>query len=112
MVEYKIIREIQENPFHTQRSLAHKLNISLGKAHYLLTGLAEKGLIRARKLKNHPEKIRWQYVLTPVGLKEKLRLTRDYLSRREREFSELQKEIAELRKEIGEAGEPGRVGET
>lgn len=110
MVEYKIIREIQENPFHTQRSLAHKLNISLGKAHYLLSGLAEKGLIRARKLKNHPEKIRWQYVLTPIGLKEKLRLTRDYLSRREQEFRDLQEEIAQLRKEVGRAGTSDAAG--
>jgi len=42
MIEYKVIREIEKNPSHTQRSLAEKLDISLGKANYVLAGLIEK----------------------------------------------------------------------
>jgi EPS-associated MarR family transcriptional regulator len=100
MIEYKVIREIENNPSHTQRSLAQKLDISLGKANYVLAGLIGKGIVKAKKLKNHPDKIRWQYVLTPAGIKEKFKITRKYLDRRTREYEEMQKEIAQLRQEI------------
>lgn len=100
MIEYKIIKELEQNPAQTQRSLAGRLGISLGKLNYVMSGLTRKGLIKARKLKNHPEKVRWQYILTPEGVKEKLRLTRDYLNSRLREFDVLQSEISELKKEV------------
>jgi len=106
MIEYKVFRELEQNPFHTQRTLAGKFKVSLGKMNYVLSGLAEKGLIKANKLKNHPEKIRWQYVLTPKGVKEKLGITRKYLSRRLVEFAELQREIDELRRD---AEQPARA---
>ena len=100
MIEYKLIRELEQNPLHTQRSLAEKLNISLGKANYLLAGFVEKGIIKAKRLKNHPEKIRWQYILTAKGLKEKVRITRNYFNRRLKEFDKIKVEISELRQEI------------
>jgi EPS-associated MarR family transcriptional regulator len=100
MIEYKVIKEIAQNPSHTQRSLAVKLNISLGKANYVLAGLIEKGIVNAKKLKNNPEKIRWQYVLTSAGMKEKLKITRQYLLRRMQEYEEIRKEIAQLQEEV------------
>ena len=100
MDEYNLIREIERNPFHTQRTLARALHISLGKANYLLAGLMQKGIIKARRLRNAPEKIRWQYILTPKGIKEKLIITRDYLQKRIDEFEAIQREIKELKIEI------------
>ena len=100
MIEYHVIRELEDNPSHTQRSLAHKLNISLGKTNYVLAGLMEKGLIKAKKLKNHPDHIRWRYILTPKGMKEKMVLTRGYLSNRLKEFERIQREIEVLRSEV------------
>jgi len=100
MIEYKVIREIELNPSHTQRSLAEKLDISLGKANYVLAGLVEKGIVKAKKLKNNPDKIRWQYILTTVGVKEKIRITQQYLQRRIAEFEEIRQEIALLKKDV------------
>jgi EPS-associated MarR family transcriptional regulator len=101
MIEYKVIREIELNPSHTQRSLAEKLDISLGKVNYVLAGLIEKGIVKAKKLKNNPDKIRWQYVLTPAGMKEKVLITKHYFERRLAEFEELQKEISQLKRDVG-----------
>jgi hypothetical protein len=67
-----------------------------------LTGLIEKGLIRAKKLKNEPENIRWNYLLTRKGIQEKVELTRNYLKRREEEFEVLRQEIEVLKKEVDE----------
>jgi EPS-associated MarR family transcriptional regulator len=100
MIEYKVIREIEKNPSHTQRSLAEKLDISLGKANYVLAGLIEKGIIKAKKLKNSPGQIRWQYILTSEGMKEKIKITKNYLERRLFEFENLQKEINQLQSEV------------
>jgi EPS-associated MarR family transcriptional regulator len=100
MIEYKVIKEIEQNPSHTQRSLAEKLDISLGKANYVLAGLIEKGIVKAKKIKNNPDKIRWQYMLTHAGVKEKFRITRQFLKRRIREYEEIRKEIAQLQEEV------------
>jgi EPS-associated MarR family transcriptional regulator len=104
MIEYKVIREIEINPSHTQRSLAEKLDISLGKVNYVLAGLVEKGIIKAKKLKNNPENIRWQYILTSAGVKEKIKITQQYLQRRIVEFEDLQKEIELLKKDVQNNG--------
>jgi EPS-associated MarR family transcriptional regulator len=103
MIEYKVLHQLEQNPLHTQRSLADSLQVSLGKVNYVLSGLMEKGLIKAKKLKNRPGQIRWQYILTPRGVTEKIAITRDYLAKRLSEFNELQREIDELKKEVDKA---------
>jgi EPS-associated MarR family transcriptional regulator len=100
MIEYHVLREIQNNTKITQRSLAESLDISLGKANYVLSGLIDKGIIKAKKLKNNPDKIRWQYILTPQGVKDKVQITKDYLKRRLTEYEQIQKEIEALRLEV------------
>ena len=100
MNEYKVLKEIESNPSHTQRSLAEKLNVSLGKINFILSGLVEKGIVKAKKLKNNPDKIRWQYILTPEGIKEKVRITSEYINRRTEEYEQLKKELEELREEV------------
>lgn len=100
LLEYKILKELEKNPSHTQRSLAQKLNVSLGKINYLLAGLVEKGIIKAKRLKDEPGAIRWNYILTPQGLKEKAVITREYLKKRTQEFYQIQKEIESLKNEV------------
>ena len=107
MIEYRVIKEIEKNPSHTQRSLSKKLDISLGKINYVLAGLMEKGIIKVKKLKNHPDKIRWQYILTVKGMTEKVRITRKYLSSRLQEFDRIGREIRELKEEIGKTSGSG-----
>jgi|WetSurMetagenome_2_1015567.scaffolds.fasta_scaffold562291_1 EPS-associated MarR family transcriptional regulator len=102
MIEYKVLKELERNPDATQRTLAERLGVSLGKINYVLGGLAGKGIVKAQRLKNDSRAIRWNYLLTPKGVREKFRLTRAYLDKRIREFDEIQRDIAMLRKEVGE----------
>src|SRR5659263_396090 len=94
MNEYKVLKEIESNPSHTQRSLAEKLNVSLEKINFIISGLVEKGIVKAKKLKNNPDKIRWQYILTTAGIKEKVRITREYMQKRMQEFEQLKVELS------------------
>jgi EPS-associated MarR family transcriptional regulator len=100
MIEYKLLREIEQNPSATQRTLAENLDVSLGKINYVLAGLVKKGIVKARKLKNDPQNIRWSYLLTPKGIREKIKITKAYFDKRVVEFDEIGREIAELRKDI------------
>jgi EPS-associated MarR family transcriptional regulator len=100
MIEYKLLKEIEQNPSLSQRSLATKLDVSLGKINYVLSGLIQKGLVKAQKLKTDPKNIHWSYLLTPKGISEKIAITKIYLDKRLLEFDTIQLEIAELKKEV------------
>ena len=49
-------------------------------------------------------KLAYAYLLTPAGVREKVRMARRFLSRREAEFEALRTTIARLRAEVGESG--------
>jgi EPS-associated MarR family transcriptional regulator len=107
MIEYKVLKEIERNPDATQRTLAERLDVSLGKINYVLGGLAKKGIVKAQKLKNDPRNIRWRYLLTPKGMREKVKMTHSYLDNRLKEFDAIQREIAMLRKEVAKGERSG-----
>ena len=46
------------------------------------------------------------YLLTPMGIGEKVRMTRAYLARKEAEYEALQAEIQALKQEMTSADEP------
>jgi len=62
--------EIKNNPSLTQRSLAHKLNISLGLTNSILKNLISRGLIKAKK--DTGKKL--LYIITPQGMANVSRL--------------------------------------
>ncbi|MFT2098078.1 MarR family EPS-associated transcriptional regulator [Marinomonas sp. 2405UD66-6] len=58
---YKILKEVQKNPDISQRELARRLGISLGKANFCLKVLIEKGLIKTENFKNNTNKVKYLY---------------------------------------------------
>jgi EPS-associated MarR family transcriptional regulator len=104
MIKYKIIKEIEKNPNHTQRSLAETLNVSLGKINYIISGFIKIGAIQAKKVRDHYDKIRWGYYLTPKGIKEKMKLTQTYYKILSEDYGKIQKELDELKKEVSDTG--------
>jgi len=56
--------ELKENPSLSQRSLAHKLNISLGLTNSILQNLIHRGLIKAQKMTGR----KILYLITPQGM--------------------------------------------
>ena len=56
--------ELKQNPSTNQRSLASKLNISLGLTNEILQNLIKRGWIKASKLKGR----KWLYLITPAGM--------------------------------------------
>jgi predicted transcriptional regulator len=56
--------ELKENPNLSQRSLSHKLNISLGLTNSILQNLIHRGLIKAQKMTGR----KILYLITPKGM--------------------------------------------
>lgn len=97
---YKTLKELQQDPGLSQRELAKRLGISLGKANFCLKVLIEKGSIKADNFKNSANKTGYLYLLTPKGLEEKVILTQRFLQRKVAEYEALEQEIEQLRKEV------------
>jgi EPS-associated MarR family transcriptional regulator len=98
--QINLLKILEQNPRHSQRDLAYGLDISLGKVNYCLKSLIEKGLIKAENFKNNNNKSQYAYLLTPKGIKEKSKLTKDFLQRKIMEYEMLEREIASLKREI------------
>lgn len=95
------LRLLEENPAMTQRDLALALGVSLGKTHYCLKALIEKGFIKVGNFKSNPNKWVYAYLLTPKGIAQKALLTRRFLINKQAEYEALKKEIEGLEREVG-----------
>lgn len=105
-VRFRVLRLLHENPELSQRDLANAVGISNGSAHYLLTALVEKGLIKIGNFTAAEDKRRYAYILTPKGIAEKAAITKRFLERKIQEYDALKAEIAELQDELGEDAVP------
>lgn len=98
---YKILRLLEENPQLSQRDLADRLGVSLGKANYCLRALIRLGQVKARNFKNNQNRSAYFYVLTSKGLAAKAQSMARFLSLKVAEYEALQREIEHLRLEVG-----------
>ncbi|KHE91647.1 MAG: MarR family EPS-associated transcriptional regulator [Candidatus Scalindua rubra] len=85
----KLLDHIHENPESTQRELVEKLDSRLGKINYLIQALTGKGIIKLKRFKNSRQKSGYLYILTPRGVKQKIRVTRIFLNQKLKEFDRL-----------------------
>lgn len=106
-VTLRALRLIEENPRISQRDLASRVGISVGAAHYCLTALAEKGLIKLGNFSASRNKRSYFYLLTPDGIATKAQLTVTFLKRKLAEFESLKAEIADLKREVTPSARPG-----
>jgi len=96
----RVLQLLDAEPHLTQRQLASRLGISLGKANYCIRALLEKGWIKAGNFANSPHKRSYLYKLTQQGISEKLTATRHFLLRKEAEYEQLAQEIERLHREL------------
>lgn len=109
LASLELLRLLEEEPDLSQRELARRMGVSLGKTHYLLRALLEKGLVKAHNFRASERKLGYAYVLTPTGVRERMRLTRSFLARKELEYVELRGQISQLRAELARAEAPSSV---
>ena len=79
---YQVMDILQKNPHLTQREISHELVLSLGKLNYCLKALANKGWIKIGNFTQSKTKYRYVYLLTPHGVSEKAKMTKEFLHRK------------------------------
>ena len=96
----ELLKLLQDQPQMTQRDLAQAMGVSLGKANYCLNALMEKGLVKLEKFRANPDKRHYVYLLTSAGVREKTRITLEFLRFKLAEYEALEKEIEQLRGDL------------
>ena len=103
-LRYRFLKLLAEEPQISQRDVARRLGISVGKANYCLSALVETGLVKIDNVRKASNKLAYAYLLTPRGIEEKTRITVGFLQRKMREYGDLQQEIEVLRREVMATG--------
>ena len=95
-----LLKELSRDNKLSQRELSKKLGVSLGNVNYVVSNLVDAGLIKAKRFKNSKNKIAYMYIMTPAGIKSRMQLSRDFLTRKLDEYEMLKMEIEELRRDL------------
>src|SRR3989338_7662519 len=69
-----LLNEVTHRPEATQRDLARRIGAALGLTNLMLRRLTTKGFIKIVNVQRN----RLRYLITPQGVLEKARLTREY----------------------------------
>ena len=96
---YKILKLVEAKPEISQRELAQKLGVSLGKVNFCLKALVDKGLLKVTNFRNSQNKLAYMYLLTANGIEEKSSITLRFLKSKMRDYELLQTEIRLLMQE-------------
>ncbi|MBN4080092.1 MarR family EPS-associated transcriptional regulator [Beggiatoa alba] len=96
---YKLLKLIEKDPQMSQREIAKKMGVSLGKTNYCLKALLSKGFIKIRNFYKNSQKNRYIYFLTPTGMEEKVQVTYRFLQRKINEYETIKAEIESLKSE-------------
>ncbi|MFC1536589.1 MarR family EPS-associated transcriptional regulator [Pseudomonadota bacterium] len=96
---YGLLKTLEENPSLSQRELAGRLGISLGKVNFCMKALIDKGCLKVNNFRNSDNKLAYAYVLTPHGVEERARMTKTFLKYKMQEYDRLCAEIALLKSE-------------
>jgi predicted transcriptional regulator len=98
--ELKILEHVSGGQELPRRVAARKLGVSVKLAHKLLSGLVERGLLHVKKENAR----RWRYFLTPGGVAEKARLTREFLEFSLEFYREARRRSAQVCRDLSEGG--------
>ena len=106
-LDFELLALLEREPQLSQREMAGRLGISLGRTNYCLRALVDKGAIKLGNFRASRTKLSYAYRLTPTGISRRVSLTRRFLERKLAEYDRLEAQIAELRRELGEGRAAG-----
>tara|TARA_Y200000002_G_C22637857_1_gene645541 strand:+ start:688 stop:999 length:312 start_codon:yes stop_codon:yes gene_type:complete len=89
----ELMHILHKNPHISQRQLSKEVGLSIGKVNYCLKGLIDIGLVKIENFSNSNQKLRYAYVLTPKGVKQKILITKQYIIKKMQEHDKLMEYI-------------------
>ena len=77
----------------SQRQIAQKTGLSIGKVNYCLKALINIGFIKVDNFSKSNRKIYYAHIFTPKGIQEKAAITKQFIIKKEQEYDKLKKYI-------------------
>lgn len=101
-ISYHLLKTLAKTPDLSQRVLAKRLGVSLGKVNFCLNALVEKGFLKVNNFRNSENKMAYAYLLTQRGFEQKSQMTLYFLKCKVQEYEQLRREIDVLRQEVNQ----------
>jgi len=95
-LDFELLHLIEAEPQLTQREIAERLGISLGRTNYCIKALQAKGALMIASFRASKNKLGYIYVLTPLGIAERTALTGRFLQRKLVDYERLKAQIENL----------------
>jgi len=95
-----ILRLVQNKPNISIAEISRQLGVSNGMTHYLMRNFIDKASVKVKNFSANPNKRNYSYILTPISISEKLKLTMIFLERKRNEYYAMQDEISGLKQSI------------
>jgi len=95
-IRLRLFKILSEESDLTQREIAQRMGISLGKTNYCISEFVKKGFVKMQRFGESKTKLRYLYHLTPRGIEAKGALAIDFLKRKMHEYEEIRHQIQAL----------------
>tara|TARA_B100000780_G_C20676476_1_gene269217 strand:+ start:86 stop:397 length:312 start_codon:yes stop_codon:yes gene_type:complete len=97
MIKFQSITEDQLDLMHhiqnytniSQREIAQKTGLSIGKVNYCLKALIDIGFVKVGNFNKSTQKLNYAYILTPKGIREKSSITKRFIVKKKQEYDKL-----------------------
>ena len=94
-IDLDILRYLSKSPNASQREIANRMGLSLGKINFIIKALIKKGFIKIENFSKNQSKIKYIYILTPKGIINKIDLTKKFMERKMKEYDDLKNDLKE-----------------
>ena len=85
---------IEKDGEASQRLISKTTGFSIGKVNYCLKALIDIGFIKIHNFNNSSQKIKYVYILTTKGIKEKTAITKKFIIKKKQEYDKLNSYIS------------------
>jgi len=84
-----LIHAIEKDSKASQRQIAKTTGLSIGKVNYIIKALIDIGFVKINNFNNSDQKLKYAYILTPKGIIEKTKITKNFIIKKKQEYDKL-----------------------
>lgn len=95
-LDFELLYLLETEPHLSQRDIAERLDISLGRVNYGLKALMESGAIRLGRVQASDDRPRQAYLPTSKGIARRAALTGPFLQLKRAQYERIRRQIESL----------------
>jgi len=103
-LRYRLLNILNEEPRLTQKAMAERMGVSVGKVNYCIKEFTKKGIVKVKSFRDSRNKKRYLYILTPKGMEERVKISIRFLKAKMEEYDLIRSYIKELYNDMDQSG--------